>query len=140
MHPNYMAMGTESGRTRCKNPNMQNVPTRGKFTKEIKACLCTPNDDEYYMVTIDYSSLQMRLATVDSGDETLTRIFSSKDSDVHSQTGYNVFASNKEIDIEIITVEDENGNVHEFLGGEQVETKRGEVFARDLREDDEIIW
>lgn len=140
MHPNYMAMGTESGRTRCRNPNMQNVPTRGKFTKEIKACLCTPNDDEYYMVTIDYSSLQMRLATVDSGDETLTKIFSSKDSDVHSQTGYNVFASNKEIDIEIITVEDENGNVHEFLGGEQVETKRGEVFARDLKEDDEIIW
>lgn len=140
MHPNFLAMGTESGRTRCRNPNMQNVPTRGKFTKEIKACLCTPNDEEYYMVTIDFSALQLRLASIDCGDEILEKVFTSKNADVHSQTGYNVFAMNKEIDVEIITVEDEKGKIHEFLGGELVETKRGEVFAKDLREDDEIVW
>lgn len=139
MHPDYSPLGTESGRTRCSKPNMQNVPTRGKFTKEIKQCLCTPNDDEYYMVTVDYSSLQMRLAAIDCQDPNLTKALSSPDADVHSMTAYLTFSQDKEYDVETVIVEDENGT-HTFLGGQKVITKnRGEVFARDLQEDDELL-
>lgn len=139
MHPDFIAMGTDSGRTRCKNPNMQNVPTRGQFTKEIKSCLCTPDDENYYMVTVDFSALQLRLATIDSGDENLTKVFTSKNADAHSMTAYLIFAAEKELDVEIIEVEDENGVKHTFLGGEKIETKRGEILAKDLREDDELV-
>lgn len=139
MHPDYFPMGTESGRTRCTKPNMQNVPTRGKFTKEIKQCLCTPDDDEYYMVTVDYSSLQMRLAAIDCQDVNLTKALSSPDADVHSMTAYLTFAQDKEYDVETITVEDENGT-HVFLGGQKVLTKnRGEIFAHELNEEDELL-
>lgn len=139
MHPSWQAMGTDSGRTRCNSPNMQNTPTRGKFTKEIKDCLCTPDDENYYMVTIDYSALQLRLSAIDSEDRVLTSVFTSPKADVHSQTSYNIFGQGKQLDVEIIDVEDESGSKHQFLGGELIETKRGEIFARDLREDDELI-
>ena len=34
---------------------------------------------------------------------------------------------------------EQDGKTYEFLGGELVETNRGEIFARDLKEDDELI-
>lgn len=140
MHPDYISMGTDSGRTRCKNPNMQNVPTRGKFTKEIKACLCTPNDEEYYLCTVDYSALQLRLSGINSNDENLTRVFTTPGLDAHCMSAYNIFCNHKKFDVEIINVEDEKGNKYEFLGGQLVETRRGEIFASELREDDELIF
>lgn len=138
MHPTFNAMGTESGRTRAGQPNTQNFPTRGLYTKEIKGCVCTPSDDDYYLATLDYSSLQMRLATIDSNDSFLTQEFSKDSSDIHSLTANIVFALGRELDVETITVE-QDGKIYEFLGGELVETKRGEIFARDLKEDDELI-
>lgn len=138
MHPTFNAMGTDSGRTRAGRPNTQNFPTRGLYTKEIKGCVCTPSDDDYYLATLDYSSLQMRLATIDSNDSFLTQEFSKDSSDIHSLTANIVFALGRELDVETIIVE-QDGKTYEFLSGELVETKRGEVFARDLKEDDELI-
>lgn len=139
MHAHYNALGTDSGRTRCSNPNMQNVPTRGEFAKEIKSCLCTPNDDEFYMVTIDYSSLQLKLSASDGEDLILQTAFSKRGSDLHSLTSYSIFGRGKELDVEIIEVEDEEGNVHKYLAGELVETERGEILAKDLLETDKIV-
>ena len=138
MHATFNAMGTESGRSLAGRPNLQNICTRGLYTKEIKSCLCTPSDEDYYIATIDYSSLQMRLAALDGNDSFLTKEFAKDSSDVHSLTANIVFALGRELDIETITVE-QDGKTYEFLGGELVETKRGEIFARDLKEDDELI-
>lgn len=137
MHPDYFPMGTDSGRTRCQKPNMQNTPTRGKYAKAIKRCLKTPNDNDYYMVTVDYSSLQMRLATIDSKDKHLTEVFNRDNADVHSLTGWLVFAKEKTFDVMTVEVE-QDGKTYKFLGGQQVMTQRGYVLARDLQEDDEI--
>lgn len=139
IHANYKAMSTDSGRTKCSNPNFQNIPTRGLFSKEIKGCLCSPNDEEYYVTTIDYSSLQMRLATIDCNDKNLSELFFTPGSDAHSKTAYLSFFADKEVDVEIIEVE-QDGKTYKFLGGEQVLTEnRGEVFARDLLETDKIL-
>lgn len=156
MHANYFSMGTDSGRTRCKNPNLQNTPTRGLFASDIKKCVCTPNDDEYYLVTIDYSSLQMRLAAIDTDavgqgtrsrssdgkyypiDENLYKAFWTPNIDMHSKTAYLSFCSAKKFDVETIEVE-QDGKTYKFLGGEMVITKnRGEILARNLKEDDEL--
>ena len=141
MHANYISMGTDSGRTRCRNPNLQNTPTRGKFSSDIKKCVCTPDDDDYYLVTLDYSSLQMRLATIDQypPDKNLYEAFWTPNIDMHSRTAFLSFCSEKEFDVENITVE-QDGNEYHFLGGECVLTKeRGEILARDLTEEDTLI-
>ncbi len=139
IHPNFTAMGTESGRTKCREPNMMNVPTHGDFAKEIKKCLVTPNDDEYYMITVDYSALQMRLAAIDCNDPVLCEVFSSgKKADIHSKTAYGVFIKGKKWRTEEIHVEQDRKEFH-FLGGEIVNTvNRGEVFASELLETDTI--
>ena len=151
MHANYFSMGTDSGRTRCKAPNLQNTPTRGKFAEEIKSCVCTPDDDNFYLVTVDYSSLQMRLAAIDTDptfdekgnkicsiDKNLYDAFWTPHIDMHSKTAYLSFCSEKEFDVETITVE-QDGKTYKFLGGETVVTKEGkEILARNLTEQDEI--
>lgn len=140
MHPNFTAMGTESGRTRCSEPNMMNVPTHGVFAKEVKECLDTPNNDEYYMVTVDFSALQMRLAAIDCDDPVLCEVFKSgKKADIHSKTAFGVFIKNKKWRTEIIEVE-QNGRQYSFLGGQVVNTtNRGEIFAYELAEDDTLV-
>ena len=58
--------------------------------------------------------------------------------DIHSATGYNTFVKGKEMDVEIVTVE-QDGKVYEFLGGESVITvNRGEVHANELLETDTL--
>lgn len=138
IHANYQAMFTDSGRTKCKNPNFQNIPTRGMFSQEIKGCICTPDDDDYLIATIDYSSLQLRIADLDCGDKNLTEAFYVPGADLHSKTAYLSFFADKEIDVEIVEVE-QDGKTYKFLGGEQVMTQRGEVFARELLETDTIM-
>lgn len=138
IHANYNAMGTESGRTRCSEPNMMNVPTHGAFAKEIKKIIVPPSKEDYYEVTVDYSALQLRLATVDGDDEVLRRVFSSKKADVHSATAFNAFFKDKPIDVIEVEVE-QDGKVYHFLGGEMLMTQRGEVLARDLLESDTLV-
>jgi DNA polymerase I-like protein with 3'-5' exonuclease and polymerase domains len=138
MHPNFNAMGTESGRSKCSAPNMQNVPTHGVFAKEVKQCLTVPNKDDYYMLTLDFSALQMRLASIDSDDEVLCSLFKSGKADIHSKTAYGVFVKGKKYSIEEIEVE-QDGKVFKFLGGQKVMTlERGEVFASELTEKDTL--
>lgn len=140
MHANYQSMGTDSGRTKCQRPNLQNTPTRGMFASDIKKCVCTPDDDRYYLVTLDYSSLQMRLAAIDQypPDKNLYDAFWTPNIDMHSHTAYLSFCSEKGFNVEKVSVE-QDGKTYEFLGGELVLTQnRGEVFARDLEETDTL--
>ena len=118
---------------------MQQVPTRGKFAADIKKAIRTPNDDEYYLCTIDYASLQLRLCCMDEGGrDNMYDAFQDLGVDIHSATGYNTFVKGKEMDVEIITVE-QDGETYEFLGGETVITvNRGEVHANELTEEDTI--
>lgn len=137
MHCSFGAMATESGRTRCSEPNLQNIPTRGKWTKEIKSCICTPDDDSYYLVTMDYAALELRLATIDSYEQNMSEIFRQPHADMHSMTSYLMFGKDRKFNVMDVTVEKEDGTIVQYLGEEEVFTKnRGMVKAKDLREDD----
>ena len=134
MHCDYFPMGTDSGRTRCQKPNLQNTPTHGLFTKEIKSCISTCDDDNYLLATIDYSSLQMRLASIDGEiEDDLWKAFQHPGVDIHSQTAWSTFFANKEIDV--TTIETEDGK--KYLGEEQVFIEgKGFIFGKDLTEED----
>jgi DNA polymerase I-like protein with 3'-5' exonuclease and polymerase domains len=148
MHPTFNVMRTESGRCKSDSPNMQNVPaghgTNGDLAALVKKCITSPDVKEYYLATLDYASLQMRLAAIDTNlndggrDKGLYSIYldPKMGGDMHSRTGFGVFAEGREFELDVVEVE-ENGIAKTFFGGEFVKTKnRGPVQARDLQPDD----
>lgn len=139
MHPNYRPMYTDSGRSRCTNPNMQQIPSHSNWAKRVKQCISTPNNDEYCLCTIDYSSLQLRLACIDQREEDFLReVLRRPNVDIHCATAFTTLAQGRKFDITNVRVEQEGKSV-DFLGGEVVFTKnRGSVFASELTEDDTL--
>lgn len=139
MHPNFRPMFTDSGRSRCKNPNMQQIPTHSKWAEEIKKCIITPNNDDYYLCTIDYSSLQLRLAAIDQRENDFLReVLRRPDADIHCATAYTTLAKGRKFDVINVHIEQDGKSV-DFLGGEEVFTKnRGSVFADELTEEDTL--
>lgn len=143
MHPSFGSMKTDSGRTLCKRPNLQNTPTRNyglakNFPKMIKSCISTPDNDNYYLVTVDYAALEARLASLDSEDPILLETFNEENADFHSRTSWVTFFKDKETEVEEIEVEC-NGKTYKYLEGELVNTQRGFIPARDLTEEDTIM-
>jgi DNA polymerase I-like protein with 3'-5' exonuclease and polymerase domains len=147
MHPTFNVMRTESGRCRSDSPNMQNVPSHGEFAKLVKSCITTPDPSEFYLSTVDYASLQIRLAAIDTNlnedgrDENLYNVYldPKMGGDMHSRTGYGVFAHGRDFKLEIIEVED-NGVTRAFFADEWVKTTtRGNVQARDLQDTDILL-
>lgn len=74
----------------------------------------------------------------EDGRDNMYDAFQDLGVDIHSATGYNTFVKGKEMDVEVITVE-QDGETYEFLGGETVITlNRGEVHANELLETDTL--
>jgi DNA polymerase I-like protein with 3'-5' exonuclease and polymerase domains len=147
MHPTFNAMRTESGRCSSSNPNMQNVPAHGEFASMVKKVITTPSPEDYYLSTVDFASLQIRLAAIDSNfnsggrDEVLYNVYldPKMGGDLHSMTGHSIFAKGKEFDLDIIEVEDETGKQYTFFADEQINTKnRGKIYAKDLLPSDTL--
>ena len=146
MHPTFNVMRTESGRCKCSNPNMQNVPSHGEFAGLVKSCITTPNPEEYFLSTVDYASLQIRLAAIDTNlnedgrDENLYNVYidPKMGGDMHSRTAYGVFAHGRTFDLDIVEVE-QNGSTYTFYADEWVETARGGIQAKELAESDELL-
>lgn len=139
MHPNFRPMFADSGRSRCVNPNMQQVPTHSDWATKVKKCIQTPNNDEYYLCTIDYSSLQLRLASIDSYENDFLReVLRRPGADIHCATAYTTLAQGRKFDVMNVHVERGSQSV-DFLGEEVVFTEnRGSVFAKDLTEEDTL--
>jgi DNA polymerase I-like protein with 3'-5' exonuclease and polymerase domains len=132
-------MGADTGRQKCREPNMQNPPARGYFAKEVVECITTPDPKTSSLLTLDYSSLQMRLATIDSEDPELFPLYlKERDADIHSKTGYGIFVQNRAFDLNVVEVE-QAGRTYKFLEDQLVKTNRGEIKAKELQEDDELL-
>lgn len=86
LHAEFVQAGTTTGRMSSKNPNLQNIPVRTEDGKKIRGAF-TPAED-YKLVSLDYSQIELRIAAWLSEDEKLTEIF-QEGKDVHSETaGY----------------------------------------------------
>lgn len=83
LHPNFRVDGTVTGRTACKNPNLQQVPR----DKAIRSLIGAP--DGWTLVESDYSQLELRGAAEISGDSTMRRLFQMGE-DIHTNTGKGV--------------------------------------------------
>jgi DNA polymerase-1 len=89
LHTTFNQTVTATGRLSSSDPNLQNIPVRTEFGRQIREAFA-PHDDDYVFVAGDYSQIELRLLAHLSGDEGLIEAFCSGE-DFHTQTAARVF-------------------------------------------------
>lgn len=98
IHPSWFAIGSDensvaTGRSSCKNINIQQIPSRGSLFKSAE----NPNgygvtdlfrtafnaDDGYVIVCADYSQIEARVAAAACGEKDLVRRFNAGTIDIY---------------------------------------------------------
>lgn len=88
IHARFIQHGTTTGRFTSAQPNMQNIPTRDLIGKRVRAgFVAAPG---HVFIGVDYSQIELRVAAILSGDETLRETFRRGD-DVHAAVASRVF-------------------------------------------------
>ncbi len=89
IHSSFNEMVTTTGRLSSSNPNLQNIPVRTDFGRQIRTCF-VPQAEGHVFVSADYSQIELRLLAHLSGDEHLIASFNSGE-DFHASTASRVF-------------------------------------------------
>ncbi len=76
VHTSFNEMVTTTGRLSSSDPNLQNIPVRTDFGRQIRTCF-VPLDEGEVFVSADYSQIELRLLAHLSGDEHLIASFNS---------------------------------------------------------------
>lgn len=88
LHAEFLQTGTTTGRMASQNPNLQNIPIHSERGRAIRHAFVAP--ENFTLVGLDYSQIELRLAAILSGDEKLCAIFKSG-RDVHQEVAAHVF-------------------------------------------------
>lgn len=84
---------TQTGRLSSSEPNMQNISVRDEESKLIRKAFIPSLD---YILSIDYSQVELRVLASLAGDETMIKFFESGE-DVHLMTASAIFDLPKEM-------------------------------------------
>ena len=80
---------TATGRLSSKEPNLQNIPVRDEFGKEIRKFF-VPRNSNGVLISADYSQIELRLLASFSGEKGLIDAYKNGD-DIHRATASKVF-------------------------------------------------
>ena len=83
VHSCFQQAVASTGRLSSTDPNLQNIPIRGKRGKRIRSAFIAPEGQ--LLVAADYSQIELRIVAHMSGDATLLQAF-AEGQDVHSRT------------------------------------------------------
>ena len=89
IHSTFNQTVTATGRLSSSEPNLQNIPIRSEAGKKIRE-LFVPGQGYQWLVTADYSQIELRVLTHISGDNTMREAF-CQNQDIHSRTAAEVF-------------------------------------------------
>lgn len=89
IHTSFMQAIAATGRLSSNNPNLQNIPIRTTRGKEIRKAFI-PRDENYVLVSADYSQVELRVIAALSDDENMIAAFKNKQ-DIHIATAAKVF-------------------------------------------------
>ncbi len=89
VHTCFNETVTTTGRLSSSDPNLQNIPVRTEFGRQIRECF-TPLAAGQAFLSADYSQIELRLLAHLSGDEHLIAAFCSG-TDFHANTASRVF-------------------------------------------------
>ncbi len=96
IHCTLNQVGAETGRLSCVNPNLQNIPAKTELGRSIRKAFI-PSSGYDWIVSADYSQIELRLLAHLSEDETLVSAF-KEDRDIHVHTASLIFGV-KEADV-----------------------------------------
>jgi DNA polymerase-1 len=71
------------------DPNLQNIPIRTEIGKQIRKAFI-PRDENYLLLSADYSQIELRILAHYSGDPKLIEAFQNNE-DIHARTAAEVF-------------------------------------------------
>jgi DNA polymerase-1 len=93
LHTSYNQTVTATGRLSSSNPNLQNIPIRGKEGREIRKGFVAA--DGTYLVSADYSQVELRVFAHYSGDEAFIEAFNQGE-DIHTRTASEILGVAKQ--------------------------------------------
>lgn len=89
IHTTFNQSLTATGRLSSTNPNLQNIPIRTQRGREIRKAFI-PSTSDGFIVSADYSQIELRLMAHMSGDPHLIDAF-NRGMDIHTATAAKVF-------------------------------------------------
>lgn len=101
VHTNYQQTVAATGRLSSTDPNLQNIPIRTPWGRLIRDAFVA--EEGNWLLSADYSQIELRVMAHLSGDETLIDSF-LKNEDIHARTASEVF----EVPMEMMTKEIRN--------------------------------
>jgi DNA polymerase I len=99
VHTNYSQTWTATGRMQSSDPNLQTIPIRKERGRDIRAAFVARNDD-YEILSADYSQIELRLMAQLSGDQAMRDAFIQGE-DIHTVTASKVY----KVDVDEVTRE-----------------------------------
>ena len=88
IHTTFIQTTAATGRLTSRNPNVQNIPTRGDLGREIRKGFIAPRGRK--LLSCDYSQIELRVLAHLSGDKNLKDAF-FHEHDIHTRTAASVF-------------------------------------------------
>jgi DNA polymerase-1 len=89
VHTDYMQTVAATGRLSSNNPNLQNIPIRTQRGREVRKAFI-PKDDNYTLLSADYSQIELRIIAALSHEDTMIHAFKNGE-DIHASTASKVF-------------------------------------------------
>ncbi len=83
LHTSFNHMATATGRLSSSNPNLQNIPIRGKVGQRMRSCFVA--EQGKLLISADYSQIELRVLAHYSQEPALIEAF-QKDEDIHKST------------------------------------------------------
>lgn len=88
VHTSFNQCGTATGRLSSSNPNLQNIPIRTEDGQRLRSAFVAPPG--HFLLSGDYSQVDLRVLAHYSGDEALHKAFLAGD-DIHQRTAAEIF-------------------------------------------------
>lgn len=92
VHTSFNQTIAATGRLSSTDPNLQNIPIRSEIGRRIRKAFI-PRDDDYLLMSADYSQIELRILAHFSEDRKLIEAFENNE-DIHARTAAEVFGAN----------------------------------------------
>lgn len=93
IHTSFNQTITTTGRLSSSNPNLQNIPVRNEYGKEIRKAFIPEEGCLFF--SADYSQIELRIMAHLSGDEHMIEAFRNEQ-DIHAATAAKIFKKSLE--------------------------------------------